>query len=312
MEKSLVGTEIDVGVSDVSGTADMLGELDYVAVTPAYRGGPDLLLQHNDGANLSLLALSEDNLAELATLNPSLSGQVQEIMDAKSLTVADITPEEVIAMQEAVSELNLSAAEVAGNINQQASSIITSALRDPENLDNVVDLDRLHKMMSGEFQFYKNDELYGDAVVAYADMFDTNTIVHGHSPIEWLSDSRAFTPTDTSLGTFLDESYGGLAQHNGINLVNVDSNLSPYTRVDFDTYIEGAEIINGATVLPDDVIINPLVAETVHSEMGIVSSLPNASVDGGYIIQVDPKPIARETLYFSKLYIEESFGYLQN
>jgi len=235
-------------------------------------------------------------LADLAVLNPDLSDQVQGILDTKFFTMTEITPEEVMTIQKAVSELNLPATEVAGNINQQASSITANALRDPESLDNIVELDWLQKMMSGELQFYQNEEIWGDALVAYADIFSTDTIAHGHSPIEFMRSPRFFAPTNTTPGLIVDETYAGLAQRSGVNLINVDSSLSHNMRLDYMKHINGVPVVDGSLNLPEGAVPNPLAAETVHSGMGIASSM------------VDDAPLDSDTWYLMNLYASESFG----
>jgi len=256
--------EVAYGGNNTGLTAELLGQLDFVSLTPTARRGSNVLLQHTDNINLSRYALTPNDLARLEIINPNLANQVTTaVADGAEGAFRNITPHDISVISQATQALDLSPAQIATNINTQARSIMTAPLRNINNPQAVQELARLRAAMDAELSFYRNSLEYGQAVNDYARMFNVNTIGHGHSPIDFLSSPRVFGPNAAiPEGLLTNTNYTGFVNRNGVRIVNFDASLSPNMRLDYGTVLSQAAPINGVQPVPAGGIVNPLRDQT--------------------------------------------------
>lgn len=240
--KTLSLADVQLAAENPAAFAAKINQLDYVHVLPGQSA--NTLVQHVDTGELARFALSPTDLLKLQKSDPELAIQVAKITNL-SQTYTPLSPSDLEAVNKAVKTIGLSPTEIAGNINNSAHDIVTYALNNPNNSTAMNNLNVLQSTMNQDLTFYGPES--SQMINPYADMFNADTILHGHSPVVRMQNAiqGVTTATQALVG---GSSYNGIYTDptTGINLVNIDANLSSGMR----TPVWIQDVQNGVSQIP--------------------------------------------------------------
>lgn len=271
VDKTLSLADVQLAAADPAAFAQRINQLDYVNIIPG--NAANTVAQHVDTPELARFALSSTDLVKLSKSNPELAQQITNIVNLNS-TYTPLSTSDLTAINQAVKEVGLNPTAIASNINNQAHDIVTYALTNPSNSTAINNLDVLQKTMNADLTFYGPDS--SQMIGQYSNMFNADTLLHGHSPVVNLQTATRGVTAD------MQALVGGSSYHGvytdpitGVTLTNIDANISSAMRT--PTWIQN--VVNGVTQIPTG-MAPYLPQTTVPTFLQVGSGVPTIPLFG--------------------------------